>query len=130
MIVSRLEQLNEKEPLWDTVALHGCDFRPHIDGDLHNLFTTVFPLESEKETSSFILDVVKEIAEWIVANQRTFGKHDCFQVVVGWPTFVRRDSRQIVKTGGNLSQIERLLHDSASIQFRTGWSRSIFPDSE
>ena len=115
------------EPIWHRVGIHGCDFRPHFDGDLHNLFTTIYPLESECETADFIRHCAKEIAGWILASQNQFGDQDRFQIIVGWPLDVRRSGRQVVKTGGDIDAIRQIYNNPLLIEFRSAWAENIFP---
>lgn len=130
MIVTALNRNDATEPIWDDVGLRGCDFRPHFNGDLHNLFTTIYPLESELETERLFRVVATEIAEWILANRGRFGREDRFQIIVGWPLDVRAGGRQVIKTGGDFATTKRLLDNQDLIQLRDGWATSVFSDAE
>ncbi|MCG8653624.1 MAG: hypothetical protein MI861_27550 [Pirellulales bacterium] len=124
MIVTKIS--DETEPVWDEVGIHGCDFRPHFDGDLHNLFTTIYPLGSKADTERLFVDIARTIADWILANCERFGSGDRFQIIAGWPLDVRPTGRQVIKTGGDFATIKRLLDDPALIQIRKGWTKGVF----
>jgi hypothetical protein len=128
MIVTALTRNDETEPVWDNVGISGCDFRPHFAGDLHNVFTTVYPLNSKAESEQLFRFIAQEIAEWVLANRRRFGTHDRFQIIVGWPLDVRPTGRQVIKTGGDFATIERLLNNVDLIQVRSGWSKKVFAE--
>jgi hypothetical protein len=130
MIVTELSRNDDTEPVWDDVGIHGCDFRPHFDGDLHNAFTTIYPLDSKAETEHLFRCIARDIAEWILAHRNLFGRHDRFQIIVGWPLDVRPTGRQVIKTGGDFATIERLLRDPDLIQVRSGWSKTVFAEPE
>jgi len=130
MIVTALKRDDTTEPVWDDVGLHGCDFRPHFNGDFHNLFTTTYPLESKTETEHFFRSIAKKIAEWILGNQDRFGREDRFQIIVGWPIDVRPTGRQVIKTGGDFATIKQLLDNQDLIQVRDGWATSVFSNAE
>jgi len=129
MIVTQLQQDDESEPLWDSVGIRSCDFRPHFEGKMHNVFTTIFPLESRSDTEAKFKDAALTIVDWILKNKSRFSSGDRFQVIVGWPLEVRRTDRQCIKTGGDFIDLDNLLKDSAQISMREGWHFSIF-DSE
>ena len=130
MNVAALSRTDNTEPMWDDVGLHGCDFRPHFDGYLHNLFTTIHPLKSKLETEQFLRKIAREIASWVLSNRQRFGHGDRFQIIVGWPLDVRPTGRQVIKTGGDFDTIERLVDDPDLIQVRSGWSKAVFPSTE
>lgn len=130
MIVTALNRNDTAEPVWDEVGLHGCDFRPHFNGDFQNLFTTIYPLESETATEHLFRVVAKEIAEWILGNRGRFGHEDRFQIIVGWPLDIRPTGRQVIKTGGDFATIKRLLDNQDLIQLRDGWTTSVFANAE
>ncbi|MEI7462381.1 MAG: hypothetical protein WCK15_23540 [Pirellula sp.] len=130
MIVTAQNRNDTAEPVWDEVGLHGCDFRPHFNGDFLNLFTTIYPLESETATEHLVRVVAKEIAEWILGNRDRFGREDRFQIIVGWPLDIRPTGRQVIKTGGDFATIKRLLNNQDLIQLRDGWTTSVFSNAE
>lgn len=130
MLVSHYENFDQNEPLWDRVGISACDFRPHFDGDLHNLFTTVHPLSSKVESKQLMLGIARKLAEWIVRHASKFGPQDRFQIIVGWPRDVRPDSRQVIKIGGDIDHIGLLRNAAHLIPLREGWSHGVFPESD
>ena len=127
MNIVALNQSGANEPQWTDVGLGGCDFRPHFDGHLRNLFTTVYPLNSRSATEEFLRAVAIEIANWVLLNRQQFGRGDRFQIIVGWPKDVRPTDRQVIKTEGDYDTLNRLIHDPELIQLREGWSELVFP---
>jgi hypothetical protein len=115
------------EPVWDNVSFYRCDFRPEIQGDLVNLWTSVFPAEDRAASAAQFRHCTIEIAKWLRANQSRFGLHDAFQIVVGWPKSVRQCSRQVVKTGGDWRAVENLAAEMTNIEMRRGWDTGVFP---
>ena len=126
MIVNELQRDDATEPVWDSVGIHGCDFRPHFDGDLHNVFTTIYPLESKAETEVKFMEIAFEIANWILNNKSRFSDGDRFQIIVGWPLDVRPTGRQCIKTGGTFDDLRRLVNDRTLISIRDGWHKTVF----
>ncbi len=126
MIVTKLQRDDTTEPVWDSVGIHGCDFRAHFDGDLHNVFNTIYPLESKIETEARFKEVAFRIANWILKNRSSFSDGDRFQIIVGWPLDVRPTGRQCIKTGGTYDDLQRLVNDKSLISIRDGWDKSVF----
>ena len=118
------EQL--KSPMWDTVGLSSCDFRPTFDGDFHNLFTCVSPESTPAATQAAMEQHTREIAQWVLAHREEFGTGDRFQVIVGWPASVRQTGRQVVKTGGDFEAISRLADGTTEILPTRGWTIQVF----
>ena len=50
------------EAVWDSFGINRCNFRPHWNGDLVNLFSVVEMRENESATEEFIHDL-KAMAE-------------------------------------------------------------------
>lgn len=130
MNVVPLKPSDVTEPEWTQVGLEGCDFRPHFDGYLHNLLTTIHPLKSKSETQQLFRNIAIEMANWVISNRGRFGQGDRFQIIVGWPIDVRPTGRQVIKTGGDYAAIQRLIDDPELIQVREGWSKSVFQNGE
>lgn len=130
MNVVPLKRSEETEPEWTDVGLHGCDFRPHFDGYLHNLFTTIHPLQTKSETEQLFRNIAIKMANWVISNRERFGQGDRFQMIVGWPLDVRPTGRQVIKTGGDYDTIQRLIDDPELIQVREGWAESVFQNGE
>lgn len=126
MIVTKLQRNDTTEPVWDSVGIHGCDFRPHFDGYLHNVFTTIYPLASKSETETQFKEIAFQIANWTLRNRSSFSDGDRFQIIVGWPLDVRPSGRQCIKTGGTLDDLQRLVNDKSLITIRDGWDKSFF----
>jgi len=127
MKVVELNLADGTDPVWDDVRLRGCDFRPHFDGYLYNLFTTIHPLESKSDTERFFCTIACEIANWVLSNRKRFGRGDRFQIIVGWPLDIRPTSRQVIKIGGGFDELRHLINDPDLIQVRNGWSATVFP---
>ncbi len=125
-----LNRSDDTEPEWTKVGIHGCDFRPHFDGYLYNLFTTIRPLQTQLETEKLFRRITIEIAKWILLNREQFGHGDRFQLIVGWPLDVRATGRQVIKTGGDYNSIQRLIDCPEQIQLRDRWAESVFPNHE
>ncbi len=130
MNVVAINRSDDPEPEWTEVGLHGWDFRPHFDGSLHNLVTTIHPLQTASETQRLFRDVAIEIANWVISNRGYFGQGDRFQIIVGWPRNVRTTGRQVVKIGGDYDRIRQLIDEPELIQVREGWSESVWPNEE
>ncbi len=130
MNVVPLKRSDDTEPEWTDVGLHGCDFRPHFDGYLHNLFTTIHPLQTKSETEQLFRTITIEMASWVISNRERFGQGDHFQMIVGWPLDVRPTGRQVIKIGGDYDTIQRLIDNPELIQAREGWAESVFQDGE
>ena len=122
--------VGEPEPVWDTVCINGCDFRPHFDGHLRNLFTTITPLQTAAETESHFRAIACEIGQWVLDQRKTFYNGDRFQIIVGWPLTVRDSGRQVIKTGGSFNEIKSLLDNQTLIQARDGWRVGVFPNGD
>ena len=130
MNVVALNRSDEREPEWIDVGLRGSDFRPHFDGYLHNLFTTIHPLKTESETEQFFRTIAIKLTNWVLSTRGNFWQGDRFQIIVGWPLDVRPTGRQVIKTGGDYDTIKRLIDDPELIQAREGWSQSLFQNEE
>ena len=126
MILHELQPEDTIEPVWDTVGLRGCDFRPHFDGHLHNLFTSVYPLASKNETEAKFKEVAHKITGWILENRSRFSDGDKFQIIVGWPLDVRSTGRQCIKSGGTFADLQQLLDDKNLFTIRDGWHNTVF----
>ncbi len=126
MIVTELQPDDTTEPVWESVGIRGCDFRPHFDGDLHNVFTTLYPLESKAETAAKFKEIAFQIANWILNNRSRFSDGDRFQITAGWPLDVRPTGRQCIKTGGTFDDLQRLVNDRTLITIRDGWHKTVF----
>ena len=126
MIITKLQRDDTTEPVWDSVGIRTCDFRPHFDGDLHNVFTAIYPLESKAETELKFKEVAFQIAKWILEKKSKFSQGDQFQIVVGWPLDVQTTGRQCIKTGGTFDDLLRLANDRTLITIRDGWEKIVF----
>ena len=114
------------EPEWDNFGICRTDFRPNWDGDYVNIFSTVEPQASEEFTAAFMRDCARKLAAWILANRKTFGKDDRFQVIVGWPKSVREHGRQVIKTGGTYEELEAVANGQTTIELMRSWSVGVF----
>ena len=114
------------EPAWDSFGINRGDFRPHWDGDLVNLFSTVEPLDSEPATEGLMMDCAKSIANWVTTHRDRFGKEDRFQIIGGWPKTVREAGRQAIKTGGTFEALQKIARGEQPIEMIRGWSNGIF----
>lgn len=118
----------ETEPAWDTVGISSCDFRPHFDGDLVNVFTVVLPDDTETATEAQMVQRAITIARWLADHRKEFGKHDRFQIIIGWPESIRKTGRQVVKTCGTFDEAIDVAEGRKPIQFMPGWSKGIFQE--
>ncbi len=130
MNVVPLDRSDDTEPEWTRVGWRGCDFRPHFDGYLHNLFTTIRPLQTQSETDHLFRSIAIEMAKWVLSNRERFELGDRFQLIVGWPRDVRATARLVIKTGGDYHELQRLIDDPELVQVREGWAESVFQDGE
>ena len=130
MNVVPLDRSDDTEPEWPRVGLHGCDFRPHFDGHLYSIFTTIHPLQTEPETEQLFRSIAIEMAKWVLSNREQFGPGDRFQLIVGWTLDVRATGRQVIKTGGDYNAIQQLIDDQELVQVRKRWAESVFPNNE
>lgn len=130
MKVSKLAQNDTAEPLWDSVGMHSCDFRPHFDGDLINLFTTAYPEKTRQETKSRFKEIAFKIATWVLENRSQFSSSDRFQIVVAWPRKIRATGRQVIKTGWTFDEIQQLVNSPKLIELRPEWDADVFEPEE
>ncbi len=114
------------ERQWDSFTIVRADFRRHWNGGLINLFTLVHPAQTVSETAALAEECTQQIAGWVVANREKSEPGDKFQIVVAWPLSVRKNRRQIVKTGGTYSDIEDISSKRRPVPLREGWSAGIF----
>ena len=114
------------DPFWDIVFIEGCDFHPHFDGYLYNLFTCELPCASAIETEKLFVSYAVEIAQWLINHQRNYGTGDQFQIIIGWPRSVRPTSRQVIKTGGPFKTIEEIAIGDMAVPMRPYWDNNIF----
>ena len=126
MIVTELPEDDTTEPVWESVGLRGCDFRPQFDGDLYNLFTAIYPLDSKFETERLFKYAAFQIADWVINNRSQFSDGDRFQIITGWPLDIRTTGRQCIKIGGTFDELQRLVDDRSLIAIRDGWDASVF----
>lgn len=117
------------EMAWDSFGISRCDFRPHWNGDLVNLFSIVDRQEDEPATERFMKDCVRAIAAWVREHKERFGGEDRFQIIIGWPTNVRTTERQAIKTGGTYHDLDRLADGTEEIDMRRGWSVGVFTEN-
>lgn len=122
----RVEEQRDGEPLWEGVFFYRCDKRPHLKGDLINIWTTIRPLHDQTTTEEHVRHCAKRMAEWIMSNSSRFSPKDSFQIVVGWALDVRTTARQIIKTGGDWNAIAQLSAHPSLLEFRRNWETGIF----
>lgn len=113
-------------PLWDSFSTSACDFRPHWDGDLVNVFTTIRPQGGIDDTKRLATTCARELANWIIENRQEFGKEDRFQIIIGWPKDVSQTGRQIIKTGGDYTALEAIASGSTEIRMHGNWTATVF----
>ena len=129
-VVPISDKAGEPEPVWDSVGIRGCDFRPHFDGHLRNLSTVVEPLPTAVETETYFRTIACEMCQWVLEQRKTFYDGDRFQIIVGWPLTVRETGRQVIKTGGSFDELKSLLEAPSLVQLRDGWQNGVFPESD
>ena len=118
------------DPLWDTVRQSSCDFRPTTDGDLVNLSTCITPNITINETERILADCTRQIASWVLAHRNQYATGDRFQIIIGWPESVAKYNRQVVKTGGDIKDIEAIASGAKEILFMPGWTKQIFKEKD
>jgi len=116
------------EPMWDTVGISSCDFRPHYNGDLVNLYSFIVPEQTIEKTQVILSKYAREIARWVILRHKEFSSGDRFQIVLGWPKSVRKTGRQIVKTGGDLETLIKIVDETIPVIPRPGWTLDIFDE--
>ncbi len=114
------------ETEWDSFGISRCDFRPHWNGDMVNLFSVVDMRDDESTTEQFMKDCARAIASWVGDHKSHFGTEDRFQIIIGWPKSVRTTGRQTIKTGGTFDDVSFIASGHAEIEMRRGWSLGIF----
>ena len=114
------------EPNWCSFGIKRMDFRPHFDGDLVNIFSTVQPQFSEQVTEDFIKDCALKLLAWVLANRERFGEGDRFQIIIGWPKSVREYRRQLIKIGGTFDELEQIVTGEKSIELKRSWNLDVF----
>ena len=117
---------DDHEPLWDEFSFTAVDFRPQLEGDFVNVFTTIRPKATADETKQFAIACTRELASWVLTNRRRFNRGDRFQIIVGWPKSVRPTGRQIVRTGGGLKEIEDIASKTTEIRMHGNWTANVF----
>ncbi len=95
------EPSSEEEPEWDSFGIKATDFRPHWDGHLVNVFSTITPQKDIAQTERFAVSCARQLADWVVSHRSKFAPGDRFQIIIGWPKSIRMTARQIIKAGGN-----------------------------
>lgn len=118
------------EPTWDCFTTSGTDFRPHWNGDLVNVFTTIYPQGGADETKQFVIACARKLAQWVLENRSRFGRCDRFQIIVGWHKEIRPTGRQIIKAGGDYAALEAIVSGSLAIETRGNWTAAVFDKAE
>ncbi len=129
MNVVPLDRSDDTEPEWPRVGLHGCDFRPHFDGYLHNLFTTIHPLQLSQRPNSFFAALQLRWQNGCFQTASNLGQATDF-IDRCWPLDVRAHGRQVIKTGGDYNTIQQLIDDQELVQVRKRWAESVFTNNE
>ncbi len=117
------------DPAWDSFGISRTDFRPHWDGDLVNVFTSVGPQEDEESTAELMKDCAVEMAKWVLGNRDRFGRNDKFQIIIAWPISVRESGRHTIKTGGTYEDLQMIVSGHKTIEIRPSWSGGVFEKS-
>jgi hypothetical protein len=117
----------DTEPPWESFGINRVDFRPHWDGDLVNIFTSVEPLDTEFATERLMVECARSIAGWVTGHHERFGSDDRFQIIIGWPKSVREGGRQVIKTGGIFEDLQKIADGQQPIEMRRGWCSGVFP---
>src|SRR4030095_3096477 len=123
------QQSPDEEPEWDSFSISATDFRPLWDGNLVNVFTTIRPLADAGETQTFAMECARHLAAWILTERSRFGAGDRFQIIIGWPKDVRATGRQIIKAGGNFSQLREIASGATAVSMRGNWTSTVFPNT-
>ena len=62
----------------------------------------------------------------MLAHRDQHATGDRFQIIIGWPESVAKYNRQVVKTGGDIKDIEAIASGAKEILFMPGWAKQIF----
>jgi hypothetical protein len=89
-------------------GLERCDFRPHFDGYVVNAYSAMPPKRDVAATRAAALALLADIASWLQVYPWAFGDGDKLQLVVGFPEWVKRHTRQIYKCWLPASQLAEL----------------------
>jgi len=116
----------EIEPEWDNFSIDSLDFRPHRDGNLVNIFSTIHPKENASETQNYAIECARKLAAWILEHRNAFGDGDGFQIIIGWSKEVRATGRQIVRTGGDFNDLQAIASGTKEIQMHGNWTANVF----
>lgn len=121
----RVTEERSAEPAWDDVAFYRIDFRPHIDGNFVNFYTTIETQRSLGETKNLACECTRAIAEWLLLNRSQFGRNDAFQIIVGWAKSVRTTGRHIIKDGGKWMEVAQIAKEEKELRFMREWESGI-----
>lgn len=127
-MMNLLQLTSDEEPKWDFFSTSGCDFRPHWDGNLINVFTTIRSLADLETTQAFAIECARQLASWVLSERHQFGVGDKFQIIIGWSKDARPSSRQILKTGGDYTQLAAIVSSNAPVNMHGDWTTSVFAD--
>ena len=106
------------DPQWDTIGVAACDFRPHFNGDMVNVWSCVSPEPTAAATALMLEQRTRIIAQWILDHREEFGEEDQFQIILGWPESLRDTSRQKVKMSGGISLIAEIADGNSPVYTR------------
>ncbi len=102
-------------------GLHGCDFRPHFDGYLHNLFTTIIRCKLSQRPKQLFATLHLRWQKWVLSNREQFGQEPVpinRWLAAGCST----NGRQVIKAGGDFNAIQQLIDDQELVQVRERWA--------
>jgi len=116
----------EEEPEWDSFGINATDFRPHWDGNLINVFSTIKPQQDMAQTERFAIGCARQLAGWVVSHRSQFAPGDRFQIIIGWPKSIRATARQIIKAGGNYDDLNGIASGTSEIAMHGNWTESVF----
>lgn len=120
----------EAELEWDRFSISASDFRPHWDGNLVNVFTTIRPKGDAAVTQEFAIQCARQLAGWILSQCTRFGAGDRFQIIIAWPKDVRPTGRQIIKTGGTFEELKGIASGATAVQMHGNWTANVFPTKQ
>ncbi len=112
--------------MWPQVSLRATDFQNVFSGDLVNIATLITPEATVSKTLAVLKHHTSEIAKWILSHRKRFSPGDRFQIIVGWPTFVRETDRQVIKMGGDFDALAGIADGTSGLVPMPGWTNEVF----
>lgn len=116
----------DQDQIWDSVGINKIDFRPHFDGYLYNLHSTLRPYSDETLTEKMFIEKTHEVIKWVLNSKGKFNEGDKFQIILGWPKEIRSSARQVIRVGGSIDDLLQIQNGNTIIKPTKNWSLGIF----